>query len=781
MARRRGAGLVVTAVAILGALAGLALALGGAWLIVLGGSWFYLPAGLAMIAAAFFLFRGETFAAWIALGLLAVAALWTGFEAGTAFWPWFSRIATFLAIAVVVLILAPGLRGPGERWLARPFAWGGAGVLGLALAGLLAGMFFTHPVIRADGSPLAAFDAQGAVGGDWPAYGRSTSGTRFAGADQITPGNVSDLRVAWTFRTGDMAVDGAEFQGTPIKVNGSVYLCTPRNIVIALDPDTGAEKWRHDPQAKAEDWIRCRGVGYGETPAANAAAPCQKRVVLTTVDARLMTLDADTGRPCADFGEDGQVNLLTGLGPTAPGSYYPTSAPLVAGSVVVVGGKINDNLTTGEPSGVVRAYDLRTGQLRWAWDATNPMRGSAPLAEGEIYPPETPNFWGTASYDPALGLVYFPTGNQTPDFWGGNRHPASDTYNDAVVAVDANTGLERWHFRTVNHDLYDYDVAAQPILYDLPDGQGGTTPVLVLLTKRGQIFVLDRRTGEPVIPVEERPVPTEGALEGQRVAPTQPYSALSVGTERLRERDMWGATIFDQLYCRIQFKRMRYEGEFTPINFQRTIVYPGYYGGFNWGGGAIDEATGQLVVNDIRMAQWGRFLTREEAQRTNLQPSSEGEYSEQLGTPYGIERSMFVSPLGVPCFNPPFGTMSAIDLRTGTIRWQAPVGSIQDASVRGITPGVYVPIGMPTMGGPLTTRTGLVFFSGSLDAYVRAWDVRTGKEIWRERLPVPSQAAPMSYVSDATGKQYVLVTAGGATRTNSDKNRGDYVIAYALP
>ncbi|WP_329957402.1 PQQ-binding-like beta-propeller repeat protein [Gibbsiella quercinecans] len=570
-------------------------------------------------------------------------------------------------------------------------------------------------------------------------------------------------------------------------------MCTPLNKVIALDATTGKERWRFDPKMQITDsnkeWKRCRGVGYTEiapdAATANAAAPdaaavCRKRIVSTTNDGRLFEVDAETGKPCEDFGTNGFVNLKEGIGSSPEdGSYYLTSAPLVADGVIMVGGKINDNMSVGEPSGVVRGYDARTGKVIWAFDAARP-HDSTPLPAGQNYAPESPNFWGTAAYDPKLGLAYFPTGNQTPDFWTGNRHSYSDEFNDSIIAVEIKTGKLRWHFRTANTDQYDYDVSSQPILYDLKNKDGTTTPVVVQLTKRGQVFVLDRRDGKPVVPVEYRKVPTD-AMPGMKVADTQPYSAISVGTEPLKETDMWGGSIFDQLYCRIQFKQMRWQGEWTPLSDkQRTLIYPGYYGGMNWGGGALDSSTGTLIVNDIRMAQWGIFIKQDEAKRIGLKPSTEGEYSEQKGTPWGVERSMFVSPLGIPCFKPPFGTMSAIDLATGKTKWQVPMGTIEDAPIHGFVAGVRIPLGMPTMGGPLVTKSGLTFFHGTLDYYARALDNDTGKELWRARLPVGGQGAPMTYIGK-DGKQYIVFVDGGATRTGTNKNRGDYVIAYALP
>lgn len=794
-------------VGILLTLLGLGLAAGGGYLIALGGSWFYLPAGLAMAGVGLGLLLRKGWALWLAWALLIASAIWAFAEVGTDFWQLVPRSIAFLVVALAASWAAPILLKKNGRPVlgCKPALL--LGLLPLAvIIGIFANMFRPHPQVVADGDAPAVIhpDAGTDSGDDWPAWGRNTGGNRYAQFDQINTSNVKDLKVAWTYRTGDLAVDGAEYQVTPLKVDDTLYLCTPLSKVIALDAVSGKEKWRFDPKAKVTEstagWKRCRGVGYADldqlpqAPAATATAPaqqvadvpalpatCRKRVIETTIDARLLALDAETGKPCEDFGDHGVVNLLEGLS-QAPeeGSYNVTSAPLVADGVIMVGGRLNDNLSVGEPSGVVRGYDVVSGKLLWAWDAARGASDSTPLPPGQTYAPETPNFWGTAAYDPKLGLAYFPTGNQTPDFWTGNRHPYSNEYNDAIVAVELKTGKERWHFRTANIDQFDYDVSSQPILYDLPRKDGTTVPVVIQLTKRGQVFVLDRRDGTPVFPVEQRKVATD-VMPGMQVADTQPYSAISVGTDPLKESDMWGASIFDQLYCRIQFKQMRWKGEFTPLSDkQRTLIYPGYYGGMNWGGGALDAARGLLIVNDIRMAQWGRFIKQDVAEKTGLKPSTEGEYSTQTGTPWGVERSMFVSPLGVPCFKPPFGTLTAIDLTSGKTRWQVPMGSIQDAPVHGFVPGVYIPLGMPTMGGPLVTKGGLTFFFGTLDYYIRAIDSDTGKELWRGRLPVGGQGAPMTYMGK-DGKQYVVVVDGGATRTGSNKNRGDYVIAYSLP
>ena len=784
--------ILVTIIGIALVLLGLSLAGGGIYLITLKGSWFYLPAGLAMAATGLGLVRRNGWALYLAWALLIVSLIWAFSEVGTDFWQLVPRTVTFLVVALLATLCAPLLRKKDQtRVIGCKVAGGFSVVLAIAIVAIFANMFRIHPEVEASGEPAAVLDEKAAddSGNDWAAYGRNTGGQRFAQFNQINTTNVKDLKVAWTYHTGDLAINGSEYQVTPLKVGNTMYLCTPLNKVIALDPVTGKEKWRFDPKIEETEgnkqWKRCRGVAYTElSPAQQDGTPPaiagNKRIISTTVDGRIFSLDAETGKLDTSFGDNGFVNLLNGLGPTAHGSYYLTSAPLVADGVVMVGGKLNDNLTTGEASGVVRGFDARSGKILWAWDASRGAKDSSPLPEGQTYAIETPNFWGTAAYDAKLGIAYFPTGNQTPDFWTGNRHDYSDEYNDAIVAVELKTGKEVWHFRTANHDQFDYDVSSQPILYDMPGKDGTTTPVLIQLTKRGQIFVLDRRTGKPVVQVEERKVSTD-AMPGMKVAATQPYSAISVGTAALKESDMWGASIFDQLYCRVQFKEMRWEGEFTPLSDKkRTLIYPGYYGGFNWGGGAIDPSTGTLIVNDIRMAQWGKFIKREDAEKKGMKASTEGEYSKQLGTPWGVERSMFMSPLGIPCFKPPFGSMTAIDLATGKTRWQMPMGSIKDAPINGVAPGLDIPLGMPTMGGPLVTKGGLTFFHGSLDYFVRALDNNTGKELWRGRLPVGGQGAPMTYIAE-DGKQYVVVVAGGATRTGTNDNRGDDVIAYALP
>ena len=464
------------------------------------------------------------------------------------------------------------------------------------------------------------------------------------------------------------------------------------------------------------------------------------------------------------------------MGEVKNGYYLPTSSPLVAGNLVVVGGRVIDNMSTGEPPGVVRAYDVRNGALVWAWDPGNPDTIRSP-PEGQTYTRGTPNVWSAMSYDPQLALIYLPVGNATPDFWAGERTALDDKYSSSVVALEAKTGQVRWMFQTTHHDLWDYDVPAQPLLYDIYNGDGTATPALAQVTKQGEIFLLNRETGLPISAVEERPVP-QGNADGERYSATQPFSVgmPSVGSQTLRESDMWGMTPLDQLLCRIQFKQMRYQGVYTPGGVDPSLQFPGTLGGMNWGSVSMDPTTNYMFVNDIRLGSANYLIPRSKV--VARKAGSEIGFLPQEGTPFAAMRVRFLSPLGVPCQKPPFGTMSAVDLKMHKLVWQVPLGTVQDTGPLGIKMHLRFPIGMPTLGPSLATQAGLLFFAGTQDYYLRALDSATGAELWKARLPVGSQAGPMTYVSPKTGKQYVLVTAGGARQS---PDRGDYVLAYRLP
>jgi quinate dehydrogenase (quinone) len=762
------------------ALIGLGLAGGGGYLIALGGSWYFLLMGLAMLVSGLMIARHKPLGAWLYGVALLLTAIWAVWDAGLEYWPLVSRVLTFAVIGLVVALIYPTLVRASGATGGRG-AYGLAGILGVGVVATMAYMFVPTHVVKATVEPAVTPVAPGTEQKDWAHWGNTTAGNRFAALDQINKGNIDKLQVAWTFRTGDIPQStgaGAEDQNTPLQIGDTVYTCTAYGKVFALDADTGAQRWKFDPQGTAPNWQRCRGLGYAETPASSDNQPtaCTKRLFLPTGDARLIAINADTGKPCEEFGNKGTVDLTTDMGEVKPGYYQQTSTPLVAGDVVIVGGRVADNYSTGEPPGVVRAYDVRSGELVWAWDPGNPNTTKRPPA-GETYTRGTPNVWSAMSYDAKLGLVYLPTGNATPDFFGGQRTEFDDKWSSSIVAIDVKTGQVRWHFQTTHHDLWDFDLPAQPLLYDVPDDKGGTQPALAQVTKQGEIFLLNRETGVPIARVEERPVP-QGKVPGERYSPTQPFSVdmPSIGNKTLTESDMWGATPFDQLMCRIQFKGMRHEGVYTPPGMDRALQFPGSLGGMNWGSVSVDPNTHYMFVNDMRLGLANYMIPRDKigAGASGIEMG----VVPQEGTPFGAMRERFLSAVGIPCQKPPFGTMSAIDLKTHKLMWQVPVGTVQDTGPLGIRMHLPIPIGMPTLGASLATQSGLLFFAGTQDFYLRAFDTGNGNEIWKSRLPVGSQSGPMTYVSPKTGKQYILLTVGGARQST---DRGDYVIAYALP
>ncbi|MNO46995.1 Quinate/shikimate dehydrogenase (quinone) [compost metagenome] len=769
-------------------LVGLALLVGGGYLVVLGGSWYFALAGAGLLVSGLFLIRQRLPGAVVYLLVFAASVVWSVWDVGLAFWPLFSRLFTLGVAAVLVLLATPHLR-TCARPVSVPLAYLAAAVVAVGLGLTFYTALQPQPIQTAEGMPTPLpGHAVGTVepATDWRYFGHTPSGTRHAVVDQITPQNVSGLKVAWTYRTGEIPAGSQGHVVTPLHVNGMVYGCTQSSQLFALDADTGKEIWHHDPKVKANNtYPRCRGVGYYDaTPeqaaSATAAGPqaCTRRIIATTVDARLVAVDAQTGQACTDFGDHGSVSLRIGMGDQDQDLYFPTAAPTVVRDLIVVGGLVWDNQKTGEPSGVVRAFNAQTGQLAWAWDLGNPAITREP-PEGQTYTPGTPNVWSTPAFDDALGLIYLPTGNATPDFWGGHRTEADDRYSSSIVALDIASGRERWRFQTVHHDLWDYDVPSQPALYDVPDGHGSMLPALIQTTKRGQIFMLDRRTGTPIAQVEERPVP-QGGVADDHTEPTQPYSVgmPSIGTEPLSEKRMWGLTPLDQLICRIDFRKARYEGEFTPPSERLTIQYPSWLGGMNWGSVSIAENLGYMIVNDTRVAIWNRMIPRAAYDEKTLSGGGHEGNAPQGGTPWGIEQGRFLSPLGIPCQEPPYGTLTAIDLATRKIAWSMPLGTTEQTGPLGIATHLPMPIGMPTRGGPITTSTGLVFMAGSQDFYLRAFNVRTGKELWKGRLPVGAEATPMTYVSPKTGRQFVLISAGGNSATTQ---KGDYIVAYALP
>ena len=617
---------------------------------------------------------------------------------------------------------------------------------------------------------------------EWPSYGGDPGGSRYSPLDDIRADNLSQLEIAWTHRTGDVADGKGEFEETsafeltPLLVDGTLFACTPFNRVLALDPETGEKLWGFDPgldlTANYANQFVCRGVATWLDSDRAAGEPCRRRIFTATNDARLFALDAATGARCADFGEAGEVDLNPGVGEQLwKGEYQVTSPPAVAGDLVVVGSAVGDNQRVDAPSGVVRAFDARTGALRWAWDLSPPGGGSGPAAEAG-YLLGTPNVWAPISVDEARGLVFVPTGNPSPDYWGGRRGEI-DHYGSSVVALRAGSGEVAWSFQTVHHDLWDYDVSSQPALTTLRRG-GESIPAVIQATKMGLLFTLHRETGEPLFEVEERPVP-QGGAPGEILSPTQPFPVKPPPLVRhsLSPEDAWGITPFDRGSCREKLEALRYDGIYTPPTLQGSLMYPGNAGGANWGSVAVDPVR-QILIARVSDFPFAVTLLPAESFERERRENPGVEISPQRGTPYAMRREAVLSPLGVPCNSPPWGSLVAVDLAAGEIRWQVPHGTIRD-----IAP-VPLPIklGTPGIGGPLVTASGLVFIGAAMDDYLRAFDVETGEELWKGRLPAGGQATPMSYRVRPGGKQYVVIAAGGHGRAGT--RLGDYIVAFAL-
>ncbi len=627
-------------------------------------------------------------------------------------------------------------------------------------------------------------DTSGPTAG-WPEYGGDKGGLRYSPLTQVTVENVSRLEVAWTYRHGDIS-NGSDtdtktsFNATPILVEDRLVFCTPMNRVIALDPETGAALWAFDPSQrnrKIEHGYStrvCRGVAYWRGEAASTTGACTTRIFTGTLDSELIALDARTGRPCADFGRDGRVDLREGIESAPAWERYPTSPPIVVHDVVVIGALVSDNLRIDAPSGVVRGYDVRTGALRWAWDPVPPdWEERFPGRRNDQYQPGTPNAWSILSADEERGLVFVPTGNAPTDLFGGLRQ-GLDYYSSSTVALDAATGKVVWHFQTVHHDVWDYDVASQPVLFQI-EGVGNGVPALAQATKMGHIFLLNRETGEPLYPVEERPVPP-GPVPGETLSPTQPFPTHPVPLHpaTLSPDDAFGFTPFDRADCAEKIRQYRNQGIFTPPSLEGTIQYPSSAGGANWGSVSIDPVSRTLYINQTHIAQIVWLVPREQYEASaDSQRQFLDEFYPQQGTPYGVKRRTLLSKWGAPCTPTPWGTLTAVDLGSGKVRWQSALGSTRDQAPFPL----WLNLGTPNLGGSIVTAGGLVFIAATTDKYLRAFDAKTGEVIWKHRLPYTANATPMTYRLRRDGKQYIVVAAGGHAWSES----GDTLVAFALP
>ena len=807
----------VRVVGVLTFAAGLILAGGGIALIAVGGSWYYAIAGVGLVAAGILIAR-EHLAGVAVYGLVYLGTLvWALWESGLDGWALVPRLGAPTVALILILLAIPVLTRAGAGFsrgtvaaagLLLALAGGGAMLtpwlqpLGVSAQvspddGVAAGSTPFEIVPEVPGVAAAAARQSSAmamldVGADWPAYGGTYHATRYSPLAQITPANVGELERVWEYRTGDMPDGDQNYaaQTTPVVVDGRMYLCSAKNILISLDAGTGLERWRYDPGVP-DDAIpynaSCRGVVYYASPDMDRADTCAARIIEGTLDGRLIAVDAETGIPCPDFGTNGQVNLLEGIGFTVPGWFAVTSPPTVVRGVVVIGHQVRDGQDRDAPSGVIRGYDAVTGEMRWAWDMGRPGETGLP-PEGETYTRGTPNMWTIGTGDDELGLFYAPLGVPSVDYYGGLRSELENEYSTALVALDVETGQPRWHHQTVYYDVWDYDLGSQGTLADFPTPDG-PVPAIFLPTKLGDIYVLDRATGELLVPLEERPVP-QGGVEGDRLSPVQPFSTYhTLHGPDLEERHMWGMSPFDQLWCRVQFHLHNYEGMYTPPSAdKRWIQFPGYNGGSDWGGVSIDEGRGIMLANYNVTANSNRLVPREEADEMGVLPlhqsppegdDSPDSLSAQGGAPYAVDvNAGWRVPLtGMLCTQPPYGGIRAIDLATGETIWDKPFGTARKNGPFGIPSYLPFDIGTPNNAGPILTETGLAFIGAATDDLFRAIELETGEVLWDDALPAGGQATPITY--EANGRQFVVMMAGG--HSFMETAIGDYVIAYALP
>jgi quinoprotein glucose dehydrogenase len=651
----------------------------------------------------------------------------------------------------------------------------------LALVVLIASLSGVSPSRAQTPAPLTA--------GQWAAYGHDALGSRFSPLTSITRDNVGQLTVAWTYRTGEAGAatkQTTKFEATPLMVDGTLYLSTPFGRVIALDPESGKERWTYDARSdRGGDWgdFANRGVSTWVDASAPAGAVCHRRIYLGTIDARIIALDARTGAVCKGFGDAGTVHLRKGLhnGPNFAEEYELTSPPAVIRGMIVTGSAVADNYRTNAASGEVRAFDARTGALRWSWDpvprdsadpAWSSWRGALAHSTGAA------NAWSVIAADSARDLVFVPTGSASPDYYGGERI-GDNHYANSIVALRASTGKVVWHFQAVHHDLWDYDVASPPALVEVPH-DGRMVAAVLQATKSGQLFVLDRDTGKPLFPVEERPVPAS-RIYGERASPTQPFNTVlpALSPQSLSLDDVWGPTPEDREACLAQIRPMRNEGVYTPPSFEGTLQTPSNVGGAHWGGLAYDPSRHLAIIPVNRLAATVQLIRLDQFDSADASRNTSrlhDQYTRMHGTPYVMRRRLLVGPSGLPCTPPPFGSLIAINLQTGARAWEVPLGD-PSALKSTLAPAAKTPLGLPNLGGPIATAGGVVFIGAAMDHVLRAFDVETGRELWKGPLPAGARATPMTYQLTPNGRQFVVVCVGGG----DEWGPGDYVVAFALP
>lgn len=771
----------------------------GGYLVTLAGSPFYAFFGIALLVISGCFIR-QKIITFVFFNLLFIATIiWSLWESGFDFWALAPRLDI---IFILGLLLLPFI------FIKTAFYCRANKITLITLLvitlGIILGSLFTDPhSVNGEFTqkqPTVSHSPAGVNDNDWPAYGRTQAGIRYSPLNQINNDNVDTLVEKWTFHTGDekRPDDAVEItnEATPIKIDNNLFLCTPHQYLISLDPATGKEKWRFDSKLqynKSFQHMTCRGVSYYdqnntiefskslEARQPTSSSECPQKVFLPVNDGRLIAVNAETGNVCNDFGDKGQIDLLKSMPYAYLGGYNPTSPPVVTGNTIIIGGSVTDNFSTKEPSGVIRGYDVNSGKLLWVFD-TGAEDPNAMPGEETPFVHNSPNAWAPLAYDAITDTVYIPTGVGTPDIWGGDRHPLKERYANSIVALRGSTGELLWHFQTTHHDLWDMDVPSQPSLVDIKTDKNDVIPAIYIVTKTGNIFVLNRRDGTPIVPITEKTVPTRVTLgpqtQGEHYSSTQPFSALNLApTDRLKESDMWGGTMADQLLCRINFNQLNYDGIYTPPSENGTLVFPGNLGIFEWGGISVNQDRQVAVMNLIALPFVSKLYLKDPDDDNKI----EGGHGEQglqpmKGTPYSVDIHPFLSPIGLPCKQPPWGFVAGIDLQKNEVIWKHRFGTIRDSlpNVMQLPP---LKIGVPGLGGAISTAGNVMFVAASQDDYLRAFNVTNGEMLWEARLPAGGQATPMTYSID--GKQYVVIMAGG--HGSFGTKMGDSLMAYGLP
>lgn len=797
--------LYIRLVGILLVCSGLYFSIGGWLLISYQGSWYYLPMGIALIIAGIYIIMLRIIGLIIYSLAYIASVLWSLWEVGFDYWLLIPRLWVLTGFTAFVAFTYPAIL----RYRTSNKLHLGGYVLGVLLLASLGLMFNEsgpiHSGYYAKSKPLLKqlTDADRLI--DWQQPANSTGGRRFTAAGQITQNNINKLQQAWLLHIGNLSEGEPVAQNTPLFVDDVLYICTPLYKIIAIDPDKGKQLWQYDPQRPIQHQHHCRGLAYYQgavTVSADAMLTsaeakneqsvleekeiatlgitsseqknvaeeiCTNRIFMDLSYDKLVAVDSKTGRLCIDFGHQGIIDLANKIDDSSVDSYGTTAPPIVAGEVVVVGATDVDNYTIGKPSGIVRAFDVHNGQLIWTWDPTNSEL--TPISSQiKTHNKANTNSWATMSYDAKLDLLYAATGNVNPHYVVSKSSP----YNASITAIEAKTGKIRWQFSMAQQSLGDYDVPFQPLLYDMIDDKGKTKLALLQVTQSGDILMLDRVTGKTINEKTVKSVIGNNIIsEPYFKIPSVSGSVRSIDKQNLKETDMWGITPFDQLWCRVEFASMN-QNLSSLMSIKKPLQRLDSLGITNWEGISVDPMTDYMFVSDTRIAQVNGITPKAISSNKAIQQI----HPVKSSTPFAAMQLPFISPIGIPCQAPPYETMQAIDLKTGKAVWNVPVDTLKDKGMLDfIAMKLAIPIGMPTLSGSMATKTGLLFFAGNHDFYLRAYNSYTGQELWKGSLPGRSQSAPISFISPKTGNQYVVLTVSDA---HSSLNKSDYVIAWRL-